>query len=139
MYRNYGIAGVLILLFAGCTGKDKIPPMPPKSEKTAVEELRTVAQMQNKLERIRNPIAGEQIGEQKSDARKEIDTLIGETKNYKSKVSDFEKAQVTAYKKAKKSYKHKLKKSGKKTKKKSVEKKETIDMVNEYENKLKYY
>ena len=142
MVKKYVIGGVLALLFVGCTGKDKIPPMPPKSEKTAIEEQRTIAQMQEKLENIRNPIVGENISEQKRDAKQEIDRLIGDASRYKKEVSSFEKAQLLAYKKAKKTYHHKLKKSGKKVKKSTQvtkPKKETIDMVNEYENRLKYY
>jgi len=139
MYKKYLITGVLTLFFVGCTGKDTIPPMPPKDEKTIVEEMRTRGELQSKLERIRNPIEGEDVGEQKRDAREEIDTLLGDAKRYKKKVSRFEKAQLLAYSKAKKSYKYKLKRSGKKIQKKPLEKKETIDMVNEYENKLKYY
>jgi len=139
MYKKYVLAGVLTLFFVGCTGKDTIPPMPPKDEKAIVEEIRTKDELQSKLERIRNPIVGEDVGEQKKDARKEIDTLLGDAKRYKKKVSRFEKAQLLAYKKAKKSYKHKLKRSGKKIEQKPLEKKETINMVNEYENKLKYY
>ena len=139
MYRKYAIAGVLTLFFVGCTGKDTIPPMPPKDKKAVIEEIRTMGQLQNKLERIRKPIEGEDVGEQKRDAGKEIDTLLGDAKRYKKKVSRFEKAQLLAYKKAKKSYKHKLKRSGKKIEQKPLEKKETINMVNEYENKLKYY
>ena len=139
MYKKYLITGVLTLFFVGCTGKDTIPPMPPKDEKAIVEEMRTRGELQSKLERIRNPIVGEDVGEQKKDARKEIDTLLGDAKRYKKKVSRFEKAQLLAYSKAKKSYKYKLKRSGKKIQKKPLEKKETINMVNEYENKLKYY
>lgn len=139
MYRNYVITGVLTLFFVGCTSKDTIPPMPPKDKKAVVEEIRTMNQLQTKLERIRNPIDGENIGKQKKDAKEEIDALLSDATRYKRKVSSFEKSQVLAYKKAKKSYKHKLKRSGKKSKKKSVVKKETINMVNEYENKLKYY
>ncbi len=142
MVRKYMIGGVFTLFFVGCTGKDKIPPMPPKSEKTVVEEQRTLAQMQEKLENIRNPIGGENISEQKQDAKQEIDRLIGDASRYKKEVSSFEKAQLLAYKKAKKSYHTKLKKRGKKVKKSTQEVKqtqETIDMVNEYENRLKYY
>ena len=138
MFKNYVLVGVLALMFVGCTGKDTIPPMPPKDKEAVIEEIRTIDQLQSKLERIRNPIEGENVGKQKRDARKEVDTLLGDAKQYKKKVFRFEKAQLLAYKKAKKSYKHKLKRSGKKIKKKLV-KKETINMVNEYENKLKYY
>jgi len=140
MLKQYVIFASLIPLLIGCTSKDTIPPMPPKDEKAVVEEVRTVDQLQSKLERIRNPIGGEDVSKQKQDARKEIDTLLSETKHYKGKISRFEKAQLLAYKKAKHSYVHKIKRSGKKiTKKPAKEQKETIDMVNEYENKLKYY
>ena len=142
MIKRYVMAGVLIVMVAGCTSKDTIPPMPPKSETTQVEEVRTVAQLESKLDRIRTNIEGEDISRQKRDARHEIDTLLGDAKQYKRKISRFEKAQLLAYKKAKISYRHKLKRSGKKVHKPLVvnkQKKETINMVNEYENKLKYY
>jgi len=140
MFKNYIVLGSLVLMVAGCTSKDTIPPMPPKDQKATVEEVRTVDQLQSKLERIRNPISGEDMGEQKRDAREEIDTLLSDAKRYKGKISRFEKAQLLAYKKAKHSYRRKLKHSGKKITKEAIkEKKETINMVNEYENKLKYY
>jgi len=142
MFGRYVVVGICAVWLVGCTGKDTIPPMPPKSEKTQLEESRTLADMQSKLERIRNPIEGENISEQKRDARDEIDTLLGDAQSYKGKVSRFEKAQLSALKNAKKSYKHKLKKHRKKQAKAIVvykKNKDTIDMVNEYENKLKYY
>ena len=142
MIKNYITGAILIVMVAGCTSKDTIPPMPPKSKTTQAEEVRTVAELESKLERIRTPIEGEEVSHQRRDARHEVETLIGDTKQYKSKISRFEKAQLLAYKKAKVSYRRKLKRSGKKVHTSLVEnkeKKETINMVNEYENKLKYY
>jgi len=140
MLKNYIVLGSLVLLVTGCTSKDTIPPMPPKDPKAVAQKVRTVSQLESKLDLIRNPIGGEDVGEQKKNAQEKVDTLLSDAKEYKGQISRFEKAQLLAYKKAKHSYGRKLKRSGKKIKKKSVkDKEETINMVNEYENKLKYY
>lgn len=142
MLKNYIIASICMLWIVGCTSKDTIPPMPPKSEKTLIKDNRTISEMEAKLNTIRNPIKGENIYKQKKNARREVDSLLGDAKSYKRKISRFEKAQIIAFKKAKKEYKHNLKKHRKKRSKQVVvyrKNKETSKMVDTHETKLKYY
>jgi len=139
---RYMIIAVIAMLLAGCTGKDKIPPMPPEHTKTEIDIKRTQEEMQRKLERIRmrKPIQGDELSSQKQNARKEIDTLLHEAKAYKGEISRFENAQLLALRKVKKIHKIRHKKRKLDPNKKLTEKEtQTIDMVKEYENRLKYY
>jgi len=132
-FRDYLMGAVLVVMTVGCTSKDTIPPMPPKSETTVESTVRTYAEMESKLSSIRNPIGGEKIGKQKRGMSTEVDTLLNDTKKYRGKISRFEKAQLLALSKMKKHKKYRKMRVAK------TKKKNTIDMVNEYENKLKYY
>jgi len=138
--KQYISTTLLVFMIAGCTGKDKVPPMPPKNDKKEDLKVRTYTEMENKLDSIRNPIGGEKIGEQKRDMSENVDTLLNETNSYKQSISRFEKAQLLALKKTKK---HRLYKKSRQAKVEKIKaekkKKDTIDMVNVYENKLKYY
>jgi hypothetical protein len=131
-FRHYLIGIVVAVTMVGCTSKDTIPPIPPKSKVAVEGQIRTYAEMEDKLNSIRNPIGGEKIGKQKRGMSSEVDTLLRDTRRYKGTISRFEKAQLLALKKVKRHRKRKQKF-------KKVIKKDTIEKVNEYENQLKYY
>lgn len=86
---KYIVMASILLFVSACTHKERIPMTPPKVEEKP-KEVRTLAQMKDKLKSLRKPIAGVYLSKQKRTLSRDVDVLLRDTRDYNNRVQKFE-------------------------------------------------